>query len=113
VLDREQTLLVLSLSQLQRFAIAARTPQAVTYQMDLLHLVEWLHDFSAAHRLYLMVRHHNHVAVAVDGRVSTTRMGHDLPVWRLRYAACASVWWLQNPSKPFEALTTATSCIDR
>jgi hypothetical protein len=31
----------------------------------------------------------------------------DRPVWRIETAATAAVWWLQNPSKPFEALTTA------
>ena len=30
-----------------------------------------------------------------------------MPVWRLKVAAYASVWWLQNPSKPLEAITTA------
>ena len=107
VLSRTGTLLVLSLSQLQRLGIAAKFPRAVTFGMDLLHLVEWLHDFTTEHRVYLMVKHHNQLLVAVHGQVSSTRLAQNTPIWRVKTAAIASVWWMQNPSKPFEALTTA------
>jgi hypothetical protein len=107
ILERSGTLLVLSLSQLQRLGIAAKFPRAITFSMDLLHLVEWLHDFTTQHQCYLIVKHHNQVLVAVHGQVSSTRLTEDIPIWRTRAAAIASVWWMQNPSKPFEALTTA------
>lgn len=107
VLERPQTLLVLSLAQLQRLAIAARTPKPVTFSMDLLRLVEWLHDFTLAHPPYIIVKHLDNIFVAVQGRVSTTRLNKDLPIWRVKTAARAAVWWLQNPAKPFEAVTTS------
>ncbi len=109
VLKREGTLLVLSLSQLQRLAVAARTPTAITFSMDLLRLVEWLHDFTRTHAPFIITKHLDTVFVAVNGQVSTTKLAEDLDVWRVRTAARASVWWLQNPSKPFEALTTAVT----
>jgi hypothetical protein len=107
ILKRSNTLLVLSLSQLQRLSITAHFPQAVTFSMDLLHLVEWLHDFTTEYQPYIVVKHHNQLLVAVHGRVSSTRLEQDIPVWRVKTAAIASVWWMQNPSKPFEAITTA------
>lgn len=110
-LMRTGTLVVLSLSQLQRLGIAAKFPRAVTFRMDLLHLAAWLHDFTTEYHCYLIVKHHDQLIAAVHGRVSSTRLTTDQPIWRVATAATASVWWLQNPSKPFEALTTALSTL--
>lgn len=109
VLARPDTLLVLSLSQLQRLGIAAKFTAAVTFGMDLLRLVEWLHDFTATHSPYIIVKHLDNILVAASGQVSTTRLKTDLPVWRVQAAAQASVWWLQNPNRPLEALATAVA----
>jgi hypothetical protein len=106
-LNRQDTLLVLSLSQLQRLATAAKAPKAIAFSMDLLHMVEWLHEFTLAHRPYIIVKHLEHLFVAADGQVSTTRLSVDKPVWRVKTSARAAVWWLQHPKRPFEAITTA------
>lgn len=108
---RENTLLVLSLSQLQRLSIATRFPQAVTFGMDLLHLAEWLHAFTTAHKAYVAVKHHDQLLVATNGRVSSTRLAPDLPIWRVKVGAHTAVWWLQNPNRPFEAITTAVATL--
>lgn len=108
ILNRENTLLVLSLSQLQRLGIAAKFTKPITFGMDLLHLVEWLHEFTGAHQPHIIVKHLNNLLVAVDGHVSSTSLNDDQQIWRVHAAATAAVWWLQNPSKAFEALTTAT-----
>jgi ADP-dependent NAD(P)H-hydrate dehydratase / NAD(P)H-hydrate epimerase len=106
-LGREDTLLVISMSQLQRLATAAKFPQALTFSMDLLHLVEWLHDFTKAYQPIIIVKHLDNIFVAANGRVSNTKLEKDQPIWRLKLAARASVWWLQHANKNFEALTTA------
>lgn len=106
-LNRSDTLLVLSFSQLQRLAQAARTTQAITFSMDLLHIVEWLHQFTRTYKMALIVKHLDQILVALDGQVSTTKINNDQKIWRARTAATASVWWLQHPNKPFEALTAA------
>ena len=106
-LQRAETLLVVSLSQLQRLALAAKFPQPVRFGMDVLQLAAWLHDFTLAHQPDIMVRHSGKLFVAVRGQVSTTPAGEQQGVWRLKTAAHASVWWLQNPQKTFAALTTA------
>ena len=107
VLNRPNTLLVLSLAQLQRLGIAAKMPQAIKYGMDLLQLVSWLHTFTLMHAPHIIVRHLDTLFVAVNGTVSTTKQTSKQPLWRLKTATYASVWWLQNPGKPFEALTTS------
>lgn len=106
-INRPKTLLVLSLSQLQRLGTAAKFTKPIAFSMDLLHLVEWLHEFTAEHQPYIVVKHLNNILVAVDGRVSNTVLQEEKPIWRVETAASTSVWWLQNPGKPFEAITTA------
>lgn len=106
-LEREDTLLVLSLSQLQRLGLATKFLQPITFSMDLLHLVEWLHNFTTEHRLRLIVKHREYVLVAMDGHVSSTTITEEKTIWRLKTASHASVWWLQHPHKPFEAITAS------
>lgn len=107
IVDRPETLLVLSLSQLQRLAIATKTLKPITFSMGILHLVEWLHDFTSEHRVAIVVKHLNTMIVAVMGQVSTTKKAEDMSIWRVATAAKSTVWWLQNPTKPFEAITSA------
>lgn len=107
VLQRPNTLLVLSMSQLQKLGVSARTSMAFTLGMDLLRLVESLHEFTKRYQVSIITKHHDTVLVAVAGRISTTKLSVDHPVWRLNVATHSSVWWLQQQAKPFEALTTA------
>ncbi len=111
VLNRPNTLLVLSLSQLQRLGTAAKSATPISFSMDLLHLVEWLHEFTLRHKTYIVVKHLDNLLVAVNGQVSSTHLKQEKQVWRVEAAAAASVWWLQNPSKAFEALTISASYI--
>lgn len=106
-LAREETLLVLSFSQLQRLAVAAKFPQPVTFGMDLLHFAEWLHTFTTTHKPLVIVKHLDTILTAADGQVSTTKLSQEKPIWRTKTAAHATVWWLQHPQKPFEAITAS------
>ncbi|MCA9325871.1 hypothetical protein KDA23_07505 [Candidatus Saccharibacteria bacterium] len=107
-LDRPETTLIITIAQLQKLAANAKFTPAFTFDMDFLNLVEALHNFTAKHPANLVMRHLDNVFVAVNGQVSTTRYPADQAAWRTKTAAHAATWWLQNPTKPFEALTTAT-----
>lgn len=104
---RENTLLVLSFSQLQKLGSELKFTSAITSTMDLLRTVDVLHEFTLAFPVVIITRHLNNTFVAVNGQVSSTPCTTDDRIWRLRQAASASVWWLQNPSKPFESLSTS------
>jgi hypothetical protein len=107
LLDRPQTTLVLSFAQLQKLAIQAHFDQAFRFDMDFLRLLEMLHDFTKRFKISIITKHLETVFVAVDGEVSTTKLAPDIEVWRVRTAATASVWWLQNPEKTFAALCSS------
>lgn len=107
VLQRPGSLLVLSFAQLQKFGIHIKYSNAFTFSMDLLHLIDALHELTKRYKLGIITKHLDTILVSVDGQVSTTKLALPTPVWRLKVAASASVWWLQNPTKPLEALTTA------
>jgi hypothetical protein len=106
-LERPNTTLVLSFSQLQRLGIAARFDKPLTFSMDLPRLVDWLHAFTEQFAPHIIVKHLTQLFVAVNGEVSSTKLAPDMPIWRLKTATHSAVWWVQNPGKPFEALTAA------
>ena len=107
VIDRENTLLVLSIAQLQKLCINSKFMQPITYGMDLIHLVEALHTLTSEHPVQLIVKHHDLMLVASAGQVSSTKCAEAKEIWRVETAATATVWWLQHQTTPFEALTTA------
>lgn len=107
ILKRSDTTIVLSLAQLQTLTKVIAPAIPIRFSMDLLQLVGALHELSKLYPCNLITKHGDTLFVASNGQVSTTKLNNDLPVWRVTTAAKASVWWLQNPSKTFEALTTA------
>lgn len=107
VLQRPNTTLVLSFAQLQRLAMHSRSALPFTFDMDLLRLIESLHTFSAAYPVHFILKHLENIFVVSHGEISSTRTPQRTEFWRVQTAAYASVWLLQNPAKPFQALTTA------
>ena len=108
ITQRPSTTLVLTIAQLQRLANAIKFKIAFTFDMDLLKLVSSLHELTTSLQINIVVKHLDTIFVAVNGRVSTTKTNYrDEETWRNPIAASASVWWLQNPTKTFEAITTS------
>lgn len=107
VLQRPNTTLVLSLSQLQQYAVAASSTTPVTLGMTIIQLVDVLHHLTSRYQPYIVTRYHDTICVAVNGQVSTTPADPAVQVWRVATAARTATWWLQIPAKPFQAITTA------
>jgi NAD(P)H-hydrate repair Nnr-like enzyme with NAD(P)H-hydrate dehydratase domain len=103
--DRGDTLLAAEFSQLQKMAQSTHFPQAFTSNMDFLKMVENLHDFTEEHAAGIIVSHAKNTYVAIQGQVSTTKAEESPDT--IHIAAHAAVWWLQNPTKIFEAITTS------
>jgi len=106
LLHRPNTLLVLAMGQLRKLGSEAHFPRAFTSEMGLVQLAQNLHEFTKRFPLSIITRHQNYYIAATDGQVSTTPLKNEQPIWRTHMAAKASVWWLQNPAKSFETLTT-------
>jgi hypothetical protein len=107
VLMRQGTIFVLSLAQLQKVAMSALYPKAITFSIDFLPLVQWLHEFTGLYAVSLILKHHTNLFVAVGGKVSVTKLTTDPEIWRLSMATQAAVFAMQNPTRTYEALTTA------
>lgn len=107
LLNRPETCVVLSFEQLQKLAADAKFPKAFTFSQGLVGTVETLHEFTTEFGTHIVTKLEDTLIVASRGQVSTTKTETDHDIWRVRVAAHASVWWLQNPDKAFEALTTA------
>lgn len=103
-LNRPETTVVASATQLQKLAIAAKVTTPITSGMALLQLADMLYQFTGAHQATIVTYHDGAVLVAAHGKVSSTRLhGANLTA----VAAHAAVWWIQNPTKPYEAITTS------
>lgn len=107
VLDRTDTCIVGSTAQLQKLATNTHYPRAITTNLDLVPLVEILHDFNPMHAAHLITHQLGTTLVAAENKISTTKTGTNEDIWRIPTAAAAAVFWMQNPNKPFEALTTS------
>lgn len=105
ILDRPNFALAVSLGQLQQLARKSDYPKPVRFQMDMLQLVEWLHEFTLQHTSLVITQHLEYIFVAYNGKVSTTRQTAE--IWRLVTASAAAVWLIQQPNDAFKAVTTA------
>ena len=105
LIDRENTLLVGSLAQLQKLA----QPQHVIRQAaDLMQILNTLSIWTSDIKASIVTAHANQIIAASNGRLSTTPSQNDRVEPEL--AAYASVWWMQQPEQAFEALTSAVYC---
>jgi hypothetical protein len=107
LLERPNTTFVVSLAQLQKIFQAVYYPKTILFSMQLSTLVETLHKFTISYPITLVVFHQNQLVVANGGKVSTTPWEEVMMIWRGSVAAKASVYWLQNLTQPFEAITTS------
>lgn len=110
LMNRPNTTLVISLAQLQKIFINAPLITPITYGMEIPQLAEALHEFTLKFPLTIVVKHHDLIFVAHGGEVVTT-LNDDMP-WRVRTAGKASVYWLQNPTKPLESIATSLATTD-
>lgn len=107
LLERPNTTFVVSLAQLQKMFQAVYYPKTILFSMQLTTLVETLHKFTISYPANIVVFHQNQLVVAHDGKVSSTPWDEVMMIWRGSVAAKASVYWLQNLNRPFEAITTS------
>lgn len=103
---RKDTLMVTNLSRLQKMTLAGMPSVIIQHSMSLHALVGLLNSWSRETGARILTYHSGHFVLADCGQVSTTR-AVEMPNWEVPLAAYAATWWLQQPAKSFEAITTA------
>lgn len=111
LLNRSNTLIVLSFAELQKYALNAGYKKAFTFDMELLQLVESLHEFTIQYPCSICMEHKMQLVVSSGGQVISTKLATEPKIWRLKLATSAAVWWLQNSEKPLQAIATAITQI--
>lgn len=105
LISRKDSLIIGSLNQIQKLA----APNLIQQNADLIKVVEQISDWVSKTDLEAVATHSNQAIVAVNQQISTSPVKASVPDVSL--AAYAAVWWLQQPEKPFEALTSAVYCL--
>lgn len=102
-LAKDNIVVVASFSQLQKLAIKLKHSSAFTNSMTVIKFVETLHDLATFNLLNLICSIQGLCFVATDDQISSTKTNQD----NITIASQASVWFMQNPNKKFEAITTS------
>ncbi len=108
--DRPHTTLIITFAELQKLVKNSGETVAITASMDLVQLVEFLHNFSYKHPMHIVTYWQGQLIAAVGGTVSTTKIttdskSHEPPFWRTTLASLSACYLTWNPNKPLEALT--------
>lgn len=107
LVERPETLLVVSFAQLQKLFSGVYYPKVLTFSMQLTSLVEALHKFTFTYSTTLLVLHKEVLIAAHSGEVTTTPWGNPMAIWRGQVAAKAATYWLWNQKTPLEAVTAS------
>lgn len=112
IVERPDTLLVVSFAQLQKLFRGVYYPKILTFSMQLAGLVEALHKFTVTYPVTIMVLHKDYLVVAHAGLVTTTEWQNPMAIWRGSVATKAASYWLWNPKSPLEAATASIAATE-
>ena len=107
LVERPNTLLIVSFAQLQKLFRGVYYPKIITFSMQLAQLVEALHKFTLTYPVTIATYHRDTLIVAEGGRVTTTPFDTPMHIWRGLTATRASVYWTWNPRQPLAAVTAS------
>ncbi len=107
LVERPNTLLVLSFAQLQKLFQLVYYPKVLTFSMQLAGLVEAVHKFTITYPVSLAVLHKDYLVVASGGDVTSTSWHNAMAIWRGEVATRAAVYWLWNPGRPLAPVTAS------
>jgi NAD(P)H-hydrate repair Nnr-like enzyme with NAD(P)H-hydrate dehydratase domain len=103
--SRPSTLLICELHQLQKLA----APSLIQQKADFMSVIKQISGWVSQTELAVITVHSDKIIVAHRQNVSTTPA--KIKVLNQDLAAYAAVWYLQQPEKIFEALTTSIYCL--
>lgn len=111
LVERPETLFVVSFAQLQKLFSSVYYPKVLTFSMQLAGLVEAVHKFTTTYPSSILVFHKDFLVAAHNGEVTTTPWENPMAIWRGRTAAKAATYWLWNKSTPLEAVTASIAVL--
>lgn len=105
LLERDETTLVLTLTQLQEIFKAISWPQPIRSQMSLGELTDQLHKFTNKYSVNIVTCFARNLISASAGDVASTRLAGEPESWQLEVAVSSANWltW----TNPGQALATA------
>jgi NAD(P)H-hydrate repair Nnr-like enzyme with NAD(P)H-hydrate dehydratase domain len=112
LVERPETMLVISFAQLQKLFSSVYYPKVLTFSMQLTMLIEAVHKFTTTYPTTLLVLHKDHIIAAYNGSVTSTPWENPMAIWRGQTAAKAASYWLWNRDTPLEAITASISTGD-
>lgn len=107
LVERPDTLLVVSFAQLQKLFSGVYYPKILTFSMQLAGLVEAVHKFTITYPVTILVLHKDYLIAAHGGEVTTTPWENPMAIWRGQVAVRAATYWLWNKEAPLEAVTAS------
>jgi ADP-dependent NAD(P)H-hydrate dehydratase / NAD(P)H-hydrate epimerase len=107
IVDRPDTVLIVSFAQLQKLFQMVYYPKVLTFSMQLANLVEALHKFTITYPITIAVLHKDQLIVASGGQVTSTPWDNPMAIWRGNTSAKAASFWLWTPTKPLQAITAS------
>ena len=112
LVDRPDTLLVVSFAQLQKLFQSVYYPKILTFSMQLTGLVEALHKFTITYPVAITVLHKDYLLVAKSGEVTSTEWQNPMAIWRGTVATKAAVYWLWNQGSLIKGVTASLATGD-
>ncbi len=107
LVERPHTNLVASFAQVQKLLQAVYYPKMLTFNMQLLQLVEALHKFTITYPCTITTLHKDQLIIASDGRIVTQEWGNAMAIWRGSVATKAATYWLWNPTDPLKSIAAS------
>lgn len=107
LVERPDTLIIVSFAQLQKLFQSVYYPKVLTFSIQLTNLVEALHKFTITYPVCIAVLHKEVLLVASGGEVTSTPWADPMEIWRGKTATNAAVYWLWNLKKPLESVTAS------
>jgi ADP-dependent NAD(P)H-hydrate dehydratase / NAD(P)H-hydrate epimerase len=107
LVERPETLLILSFAQLQKIFQAVYYPKILTFSMQLAQLVEAVHKFTITYPTSLVVLHKDTLIIAHEGEVVTQPWENAMAIWRGSVGARAASYLLWSKAQPLEAISTS------
>lgn len=107
LVERQDTLLIVSFAQLQKLFQKVYYPKILTFSMQLSQLVEALHKFTITYPCSVVVLHKGHIVVASGGDIVSQPWDNVMAIWRGSVAAKAASYWLWNHHSVIQSVSVS------